>query len=131
MILSLVERGWQAARECSLAAQRDGVRITHVIKGRVDPAVCGLHPSAPGVRMVGVARWWFWPWIWLHAVAWRGPGRPCAVLVDNERAQRRVRAWRLPEAMPVWLVRMGPHGYELWAESGRVDQAPWRACGSR
>ena len=131
MMLSLVERGWQAQRECSLEARRDGVRMIHLVKGWVDPAVRALSPPQPGIRLVSVARTLFWPLAWLMATGCWSSGRLRAILVDNERSQRRLRTWVQLARTPVWLARQGPEGYELWAGADRLGPAPWRTCGSR
>ena len=128
IIVSLVERGWQAARECSLEVQGDGIHVVHLIKGRVEPAVRALSPSRPGIRLVSLARSLFWPLAYLATIGWLASGRLCAVLVDNERSQRRLRTWCHLARTPVWLARQGSEGYELWAGADRLGRAPWRAC---
>jgi hypothetical protein len=106
LVLSFVERGWQAAREWSLAEERRGADVIHLIKGRLDAGILALILPAEGVRLVRIPRRWFWllAWGW---VAWGVcSGALRTILVDNDRSLRRVGSWirgrriellRLPE----------------------------------
>ena len=124
-VLSLVERSWQAARECSLDAQRHGIKIVHVIKGRVDRAILDLIASYPNIRLISVSRRWFWPAAWLVWVRLALSGGLRGVLVDNDRAARRLRAWW--PGLAVWLVKagQGDERYELWADQKPVSPVRW------
>ncbi len=93
VILSLVERGWQAAREWSLRERPPHTSVVHLIKGTLQAEVRSLIRPVPQVELVAVSRTLFWPmavglFLW-HAYR----GRLQAVLVDNQRSERRVRAW--------------------------------------
>ena len=104
MVISLVERGWQAAREHSLELQRGGVESVHVIKGSVPSDVLGMIAPFPAIRLVSVARSWFWPLAigWVLWARWRGILR--GVLVDNARTQQRMVRWLHGTAIPVTRV---------------------------
>ena len=93
IVLSLVERGWAAARECSLAAQHQGLCTVHLVKGRLSRAVHAMIAPTPYIHVLSVSRSVFWPaacalcgWLVLTR-------RLRTVLVDNERSMRRVRGW--------------------------------------
>ena len=93
VVLSLVERGWQAAREHSLDVQREGGRVIHLVKGRLEPAVHAMIAPQPRIRVVSVRRALFWPVAWAWCLGWLATARLQAVWVDNERSLRRVRRW--------------------------------------
>ena len=136
ILLSLVERGWQAARECSLEAAAAGCGTTHLIKGWVPPEVLyGLTPPQPRIRLVGVPKRLFWPIAWLAAMSVNLSGALRAVLVDNERAAKRVGRWLRGRRDRIYLVRPGAQRYELWLGQRQVHERPWhpaaRACASR
>lgn len=93
MIVSLVERGWQAAREYSLEAQGDGLSVVHLVKGRLSREVHALIVPFPHIRIISVPRLWFWPGAWLM-MGWAGlTGRLRSLLVDNARSYRRFHRW--------------------------------------
>jgi hypothetical protein len=106
VVLSFVERGWQAAREWSLEADRQEITVVHLLKGWLDPGVRALVSPKAHIRLVRMPRQLFWPaaWGW---VAWGVcSGTLQAILVDNDRSLRRVSTWvrgarvelrRLPE----------------------------------
>jgi hypothetical protein len=111
VVLSFVERGWQAAREWSLGEERQGAAVVHLIKGWLDAEVLALIRPAARVRLVRIPRRWFWPvaWGW---VAWGlCSGTLRTILVDNERSLRRVRAW--VRGAPVELLQV--------ADAARLD----------
>ena len=107
IVLSLVERGWAAARACSLDAQRQGMCTVHLVKGRLSRAVHTMITPTPHVHVVSVSRSVFWPAAWALCGWLALTGRLRSVWVDNERSMRRVRQW-VPRARirPV-LVREG------------------------
>lgn len=125
IMLSLVERGWQAARECSLDAQRQGVRTVHLIKGWVHPRVLALHRSSEYVRMISVPRPLFWVAVGCALVWWGGSGVLRAVLVDHERSAARLHRWIGWLHAHLMMVRMGDAGYELWAGEQRISPITW------
>jgi len=131
VVVSLVERGWRAARECSLDAQQRGLCVIHVVKGRLSRAVHAMIAQRPHIRVVSVSRRLFWPAAGALC-GWLGlTGRLHSVLVDNERTLRRVKRWvHLSRIVPV-LVREGRDGYELWHGHQRIARAAWyEALGS-
>lgn len=125
IVLSLVERGWQAARECSLDLHRRGVCVIHLIKGTLDHAVHALIAPQPHIRLMSVARSWFWPMAWLLCTALTLSGQLRAVLVDNERSFRRLRGWTRLAGINVIMVRNGREGYEVWAGSRCIARSRW------
>lgn len=110
--LSLVERGWQAARQQSLDLAADGVRVVHVTKGRLGRGVRTLIAPQPGVRVVDVPYRLFWPVAWGLALVLRLRRRLAGVLVDNERSLRRVTRWLQARGLDVRLVREAGDGDE-------------------
>lgn len=113
VVLSLVERGWQAARECSLELQQQGMCVIHLVKGRLSGAVHAMIAPKPHIHVVSMSRNLFWPAAWALCGWLSLTGRLRSVMVDNERSMRRVRRWvRRPRVNPV-LVREGRDGYEL------------------
>lgn len=93
VVLSLVERGWQAAREWSPNGKPPEATVVHLVKGSLNHEVRALIRPVPQVELMAVPRTLFWPmavglFLW-HACR----GRLQAVLVDNQRSERRVRAW--------------------------------------
>jgi hypothetical protein len=118
-VLSLVERGWQGARECSLRLRDRGIAVTHLVKGSLPPDVQVLVPPEPGLRLIGIPRVWFplalWGWV-VPAAAGR---RVRWLLLDNERTLRRIGWWcRLTGVRPVFISER-PERYEL-REQGSV-----------
>ena len=113
LVCSLVERGWQAAREYSLDARHGDLEFLHVVKGRLDRPVLALVAPRPNIRLLSVSTRWFWPAAW-SILAWGVlTGRLHAVLVDNDRSFRRLRAWMRAAAVP--LIR---------AEHAALSQEP-------
>ena len=135
-VLSLVERGWQAARECSLDLERRGIEVLHLIKGRVDPDVLALITPVPNSRLMSIPRTLFWCvawscWLWLLL-----RGRLRIVLVDNQRSLERLYWWAQFTHVQLMMVRPGNAGYEVWARERRLPSGTWcevigDPCGSR
>ena len=92
LVCSLVERGWQAAREYSLDAQRSEAAFLHLVKGRLDRSVRLLIAPRPNIRLLSVSTRWFWPVVWSVLAGTALTGRLHAVLVDNDRSYRRLQA---------------------------------------
>lgn len=93
VLLSLVERGWQAARLYSLHHAGERLHCVHLVKGRLGRDVHALIAPVPHVRLVSVPRNAFWLIAALSCAWWRMTGRLRSVLVDNERSYRRLRSW--------------------------------------
>ena len=104
VVLSFVERGWQAARERSLMLQQEGITVVHLIKGMVSSEVLALVTLSPMMRLVSVPRVWFWPRVlgWVMWGRWRRSLR--GVLVDNTRTERRMARWLRGTVIPVTRV---------------------------
>ena len=121
-VLSLVERGWSGARQCSLALSRAGIGITvtHLIKGTVEPSVLRLIEPQPGIRVFSVPRFWFRPATW-SLLGWRRlAGGLRWVLVDHERTTREIGGWCRWVGVTLISIRDVEGGYELWVGSQRV-----------
>ena len=93
VVLSLVERGWCAARKRSFELQREGIGTLHLVKGRLSAEVRSMVEREPGIRLAGIPRQLFWPVAWALCVALAIQRRLRTVLVDNERSLRRVKRW--------------------------------------
>lgn len=86
--ISLVEKGWAGARQLTIAWARQGIRVRHLIAGRVPADLRAIITPHAGMVIAGVPRRWYrWAawWILLTALC---RGAPAAVLVDNEHAAR-------------------------------------------
>ena len=93
VVVSLVERGWRAARERSLELSREGILTLHLVKGWLSADVRRMVQPRPGIRLMSLPRQLFWPAAWVLC-AWLAVWRRLrTVLVDNERSQRRVKRW--------------------------------------
>jgi hypothetical protein len=126
LALSLVERGWRAARECSLALCGDGVATLHLVKGRIGPEVFRLVERPPGMRMAGIPYAWFWPAAYLVCQWLRASGRLHGVLVDNDRSCRRVSRWLRPGAGRVIVVQEAGDGWRCSRDGTQFPAASWR-----
>ena len=89
LILSLVERGWRAARTAA-QQQPAGVTVVHLVKGRVPRSVRALIALTHPVRLVSSPRWLFWPLVWLSVLGGKATGRLRAVWVDHPRSYERL-----------------------------------------
>ena len=128
MIVSLVERGWHAARVCSLDAQRQGVCVIHLIKGTVSADVLALVAPRPHIHLISVARMWFWPAAWLLVSGLYASGRLRAVLVDNDRSLARAAGWLRGTRVLLTTVQDAPEGYALAVNQQPVSSAGWYAA---
>ena len=123
MILSLVERGWQAARVCSLEAEPHGVRVLHVVKGRLDRSVLALIEPKPHIRLVSLPKNFFWPVVF-PLMAWCAAiSRLRVVVVDNERSARRLAGWARALWVRLMIIQWHAGGYELREHGRVVDRA--------
>ena len=101
LIVSFVEDGWRSARVLSLAlVQQEGCRVTHYIKGRVDPSVLRIIVPYPEMQLVPVERLWFKVARRLVLVWGLARKRIALLLVDNERTFRQMfplaQRWGVP-----------------------------------
>lgn len=114
-VLSLVERGWHAAREESLHLAGKGISVEHLIKGKLG-AVKACIARHQLIRLVDVRRWLF-----PFAMGWRVllgalTRRIRWVMCDNERTLKRIEPWcRRLGLRPVW-IREKDAGYEIMVE---------------
>jgi len=125
LVLSLVERGWRSARECSLDLRAADLEYVHVVKGRLSRAVRAMVAPEPGTRLLGVPKALFWPMIALGVGAGALSGRLRAVLVDNLRSFRRLQGISRALGVPVAMIQESAAGYELWRGTERISRAAW------
>ncbi len=86
--ISFVEKGWAGARQFTIPLAQQGMRIEHVVKGKVADAVLAIITPYPGMRISSVSRRWyrFATWIMLLLAV---PDRQLdMVIVDNERSAK-------------------------------------------
>lgn len=121
LVLSLVERGWQAAREWSLDTQQRGITVVHLIKGRLSPSVQAMIVPHPTIRIVSIPRSLFWVGVCSYLLAGWLRGRLRVVLVDNDRSCHRLKGWARRARITLLRVQVGAAGYELWSDAGRAD----------
>lgn len=124
LVVSFVERGWQAARECSLDPQLQEVECLHIIKGWVPRAVREMIGPAPRVQLVCVPRRLFWCVVWSLLPGLWLLGRLRALLVDNDRSHNRLRGWQW-RGVHVAKVLPGSSGYELWDGCRAIPRPVW------
>lgn len=124
VVLSLVERGWQAARECALDIKHENVIVVHVIKGYFSGARALVIPTA-GERIMSIPRVLFWPVVWVCIGVLACAGRLRSLLVDNDRSGRRLFAIARSLGIGLVLLRLGTQGYELWCGDRRMPEAEW------
>ena len=121
VVLSLVERGWQAARTCSMEMASESLPCLHLVKGHLAHEVRGLIAPIPHVRLVSVPRRIFWPLVALWCLRWHLTGMLRGLLVDNERSYRRLKRWAQWLGIDLFLIKLVGQGYELWSDSMRSD----------
>lgn len=135
IVLSLVERGWQAARECSLDVEGAGVTVIHIVKGRLSRSIRAMFAPRPHIRIISMPRNLFWLVTGLLFIGVSLAGRLRVVLVDNDRSYRRLGGWvrflGFQQGLDVWIpvnllmVQEGPEGYELWAGREQISRSSW------
>ena len=104
VILSFVERGWQAAREWSLHQRPPQTTVIHLIKGSLDAEVRALIRPDHQVELIAIPRKVFWPAAFLLFLWYAGAGRLQAIMVDNDRSLKRCGLWATWAPIPVRLV---------------------------
>ncbi len=118
-LLSLVEHGWGGARRCSLELEGRGVRVEHLIKGRLTPDELAMIAPRPHIRLRAVTRWQYPLWMWAALIARLGR-RPLWLLIDRERTVLAVRGWcRLFKILPL-VIREDDDGYQLLLDGRTV-----------
>ena len=116
LVLSLVERGWQAARDYSLQMQPQA-DVVHVVKGRLSRNVRRMIAPSAHIRVLSMPRALFWPGIGLLLLGYRLSGRLRTLLVDNRRSYRRLARVSRAARLGLALIQQGASGYELSAEA--------------
>ena len=91
--LSLVERGWQAARELSLRDAEQGQATWHLVKGWLPVQVRQIIQPIKGIQVLGIPKPCFWPISWGVCAALQIFGKLRLVVVDNLRSEKRLRSW--------------------------------------
>ncbi len=134
-VLSLVERGWQAARQCSLEAADQGAGTLHLIKGRLPSDVRALIPAHERIILDDCPKQLFWPLVYAYSLGGIFGGHLRAILVDNERSLGRMETWtaficrfafRKAAAKPiVALVSADPTGYLLHTAQVPLSRNSW------
>lgn len=120
-MLSLVERGWQGARQCSLALEARHVPVTHVVKGRLSADVRAMIEPHPHIRVVSAPRAAFRLWIW-PVVIWRTlQGRLRWILMDHERSHRELSWWCRRFGIILVMIQEHDGGYDLAVHGRRVS----------
>lgn len=122
LVCSLIERGWQAARECSLDPTLSRARFLHLIKGRVSRSVLLLIAPRANVRVVALPKLCFWPAVWVVCLWGLATGGLRGLLVDNDRSVRRLLGWATLLRTRPLKVLPGPDGYEVWLNRQRVER---------
>lgn len=114
-VLSLVERGWCAARDVSLRLAGRGIGVEHLIKGKVGPVKTFIAPHSL-IRLIDSPRQLF-PWVMGCRLLWgRLTHRIGWVLCDNERTLARIEPWCRRLGVKVLWVREREAGYDIIAD---------------
>ena len=112
-VLSVVERGWRGARQCSLELQAMAVPVTHLIKGSLSADLLAMIRPYPGIRLVSIPRPLFPIWLWAVLVWRRMTGRLAWVVVDHARTLRRLTRWGRAFGLRPVLIHETEQSYEL------------------
>ncbi len=112
-VLSLVERGWRGARECSLTLNAMAIPVTHLIKGRLTREVQAMIQPYPGVRIISVPRLAFRLWLWGILLWGTVGGQLHWLLVDHERTLHEVGWWCRAFGFTLVTIRQTDQGYTL------------------
>ncbi len=111
--LSLVERGWRGARQCSLALNAHRVAVTHLVKGRLSREVRELIAPYPFIRVRAVPRWVFPVWARGMLIGALMRRRLRWVLIDNPRTLLRLKRRCRKAGVAAGLGNEVDEGYEL------------------
>ena len=107
-MLSLVERGWGGARECSLKLQTMGIPVTHLIKGVLGDEVLGMIAPYPNIAIVDVPPLLFRLRFWCAVVAGTLSRRLRWILTDHPKTARELEWWcRWFRLTPVFIEERG------------------------
>ena len=113
--LSLVERGWRGARQCSLALYAQRMAVTHLVKGCLSREIRGMIASHPFIRVRAVPRWIFPALAYGMLIGATVRGRLRWVLIDHPRTLARLEWWCRQTGVVAVLVNELDEGYELRA----------------
>ena len=119
-VLSLVERGWRGARECSLVLSRRAIPVTHLIKGAVSPEVLAMIEPHPALSMLSVRRGLFRLTAWGLLVAKTLTGRLQWLLIDQERTLTELAWWCRVWGLTPVLIQETAEGYDCWVDGRQV-----------
>ena len=113
-VLSLVEHGWQGARQCSLELEGRGVRVLHLIKGRLTRDELAMVAPKPHIRLRAVPRWQFR--LWVLAGLWRrlASRRITWLLIDHPRTLRELAGWCRAFGVVPLVIQENDDGYQLF-----------------
>lgn len=112
-VLSVVERGWRGARECSLVLSAKAIPVTHLIKGYVNTELLAMIQPVPHMRIISAPRPLFRLWLW-WALGWGTLTRRLrCVLIDHERTLREVSWWCRLWGLASVTIRDTDEGYDL------------------
>jgi hypothetical protein len=103
--VSMVEKGWGAARRISIELTKQGIGVHHFIKGRMPRDLVAVLTPYPGMRITGLPVRWYRPALWALLLWRKLTGRRTVVLVDNERAAGWVAWWRFSRTPVLVLER--------------------------
>ena len=122
-VLSVVERGWRGARDCSLTLNEMAIPVTHLIKGYLSRELRAMVQPYPHIQIVSVPRPLFRIGLWWVLVGRTLTGRLRVVLIDHERTLREASWWcRLWGVTPV-TIHETDDGYTLEANKRPVALA--------
>lgn len=112
-VLSVVERGWRGARECSLTLNAMAIPVTHLIKGYLTHDLRTLMTPFPYIGIVSVPRPLFPVCLWMMVLWKSAGGRLRWVVVDHERTLRRIAWWCRVFRLRAAMIRETDEGYAL------------------
>ncbi len=126
LVISLVERGWQAARECSLDLEPSGLVVVHLVKGRLTRSVRAMVAPKAHIHLMDLPRNLFWLVAWPACIGMQVLGMLRIILVDNDRAYQRLERWASRVQVQLVLVRPVREGYELQLGMVAMPRSRWR-----
>ena len=122
-VLSVVERGWHGARDCSLALNGRAIPVRHLIKGRLPRALRAIITPYPHIRITSAPRPLFPLALWWAIATQTAAGRLRWLLVDHERTWSRVQWWCRAFGLTPLLIREFDDHFELSAGRRIVSMA--------
>lgn len=119
-VVSLVEKGWPAARRLSIRLVRSDVSVHHLVRGSVPQAVLAILTPYEGMTITGIAASWYRWAVWVTLMrAWVLRER-LIILVDHERAAAWVARWFPRLAPRVFFVQEDAAGVPTVSQTGAV-----------